>query len=251
MGFSQMGINIKRVIFIVLIATLTSGYIDCSTRFSNDDFSITTKIPLPQGTIGEYYTLSLSADDGEEPYTWIVYNVSALPPGLNLIDGTLSGTPTTAGNYNFNIVVYDVTGDSTEKNFSLTIQDSLTALKTSIWTYSKDVYEVTNHRGTACSIGEINIHTITVHQNLSTHEITFSGFFDDSTKWLSGFQDPLNSYALMVEGSYSEGSGTLTARLELTINSSFTHMSGIEYWSWTDADNTCIHGEAHVQVTKN
>jgi hypothetical protein len=47
----------------------------------------------------------------------------ALPPGLTLAnDGTISGTPTTAGTYTFNLRAWNFTGSSTAGNYTYTVQ---------------------------------------------------------------------------------------------------------------------------------
>ena len=63
---------------------------------------------LPQGVVGASYNGTFSVSGGVSPYTW---NVSSgqLPPGLTLgaATGIISGTPTSAGNYSFEIKVTD------------------------------------------------------------------------------------------------------------------------------------------------
>jgi hypothetical protein len=57
---------------------------------------------LPAATVGDGYshTLSFSIGDPSIPVTWQVTGM--LPPGLTLAaDGTIAGTPTTAGTYTF------------------------------------------------------------------------------------------------------------------------------------------------------
>lgn len=61
---------------------------------------------LPEGKVGVAYsyTLSFSIGDPTVPVTWTI--TGNLPPGLTLAaDGTISGTPTTAGSYTFIITV--------------------------------------------------------------------------------------------------------------------------------------------------
>ena len=74
--------------------------------------SITTTSPLPPGTVGTLYNstgVQFAATGGTPPYTWSVASGSSLPPGLSLdpSTGLLSGTPTTAGTYNFGITATD------------------------------------------------------------------------------------------------------------------------------------------------
>ncbi len=69
--------------------------------------------PFHGGEVGVAYTpVALSATGGVQPYTWSI-SAGALPNGLTLgPDGTVSGNPTTAGNFGFTVQVAD-SGDST------------------------------------------------------------------------------------------------------------------------------------------
>jgi uncharacterized protein (TIGR03437 family) len=63
--------------------------------------------PLPGGTVGiAYPTLTLAAAGGTTPYVWQVRD-GALPPGLGLSGGAISGTPSAAGTYFFTLVATD------------------------------------------------------------------------------------------------------------------------------------------------
>jgi len=62
---------------------------------------------LPNGTVGTGYSQTLSASGGTAPYTFSTTPAN-LPAGLSLdVSGTLSGTPTTAGDYTFSVVATD------------------------------------------------------------------------------------------------------------------------------------------------
>jgi len=66
-----------------------------------------TSTTLPAGTAGTPYSATLAASGGVPPYTWSL-NAGSLPPGLNLAsNGQISGTPTTAGTFTFNVRVTD------------------------------------------------------------------------------------------------------------------------------------------------
>jgi hypothetical protein len=77
---------------------------------SNYPLVITTQ-SLPAATVGVPYSATLTATGGIPPYTWTVISGS-LPPGLSLSSaGVISGTPTTAGTYNFTVQVIDPLGN--------------------------------------------------------------------------------------------------------------------------------------------
>ena len=80
--------------------------------------------PLPTGTVGLAYTASLPSAGGLPPLAWSIYSGS-LPAGLVLQStGVISGTPTVAGTYSFQMYVVDsspVQQNYTSSNFTITI----------------------------------------------------------------------------------------------------------------------------------
>lgn len=88
--------------------------------------AITTPPALPNGAPGVAYSQTLVAVGGTAPYTWTV--ASGTPPtGINLsAAGSLSGTPTTAGNYTFQIRVTDAAAATATQTFTLNIGTGLT-----------------------------------------------------------------------------------------------------------------------------
>jgi len=82
---------------------------------------------LPQGAVNTLYFNGngavLSATGGTGTYTWAISSGS-LPPGLTLdpMQGVISGTPTTLGNYTFTVQVTDSKGLSSQQNLSIYIE---------------------------------------------------------------------------------------------------------------------------------
>src|SRR5205085_7299734 len=77
--------------------------------------------PLPSGTVNQAYSATLAATGGTPPYSWAIAS-GALPPGLSLnANGAISGTPTTAGDFDFTARVTDSKGLSATGPFRITI----------------------------------------------------------------------------------------------------------------------------------
>lgn len=107
--------------------------VNISVTESTTPLSITTT-SLPSGTVGvSYPATNLSATGGKTPYTWSWSGNT--PPGLSLsTGGIISGTPTTAGTYNFTIQVKDSSSpqQSATANLSITVNPANTPTVTSV-----------------------------------------------------------------------------------------------------------------------
>ena len=82
-------------------------------------------VTFPTGELGiGYPTISLAASGGAPPYTWSIGS-GALPGGLFLSSGTISGTPTAAGPFPFTVSVADAAGGTASAAQSVTIVAAL------------------------------------------------------------------------------------------------------------------------------
>ena len=77
---------------------------------------------LPNGTVGTAYSATLSATGGQTPYTWAI-STGALPGGisLNASTGALTGTPTTAGNFDFTVRVTEAGNQAVVRQLRITV----------------------------------------------------------------------------------------------------------------------------------
>jgi hypothetical protein len=93
--------------------------------------TILTSSPLPAGTTGVSYDITLAQSGGTPPYTWNMAPGSpALPNGLVLTPSTgrISGTPTTTGTTNTEFTLQDSNGQSVKKVLSMTFNIAPTSL---------------------------------------------------------------------------------------------------------------------------
>jgi Putative Ig domain len=87
--------------------------------------SLTISSSLPSASVGSSYNGTIAVTGGTAPYTFAVAS-GALPQGLALgsSSGTVSGTPTTAGAFNFSVSVSDTTGQSKEQSLQITVSSA-------------------------------------------------------------------------------------------------------------------------------
>ena len=79
---------------------------------------------LPDGTVGVAYSQTISGSGGTGPYTFAV-TLGSLPTGLTLsAAGSLSGTPTASGTFNFTIRATDANNCPGSRAYSVTIAPS-------------------------------------------------------------------------------------------------------------------------------
>jgi len=98
-----------------------------SLTINNPPLQVTT-ISLPHATVGGFYSTQLGAVGGEPPYTWSLALGSASPPaGISLSsNGSISGTPSTNGLFNFIVQVSDSGFGSTTKFLALRVSTQAT-----------------------------------------------------------------------------------------------------------------------------
>ena len=78
---------------------------------------------LPDGFVNASYSFTPTAGGAHGAVTWAVPSGNSLPPRLTLASatGTISGTPTTPGSYNFNLTATDLDGTTNWKGFTCNI----------------------------------------------------------------------------------------------------------------------------------
>lgn len=85
----------------------------------------------PNGAVGFAYSQTLEASGGDGAYLW-AQEGGTMPPGLVLgPDGSISGTPTATGTYDFQVVVHSTSRQATG-TVTITIFDSVCPVQTEI-----------------------------------------------------------------------------------------------------------------------
>jgi predicted extracellular nuclease len=116
-------------------ATGTPNPRNTSTPFNPcaGGLTITTASPLPNGTVGQPYSVSFAASGGTGTGYAFSQIGGTLPPGLDLTDATLSGTPTTTTGspFTFTIQVTDSGANVAQKSFLLAVDPALVCNPTS------------------------------------------------------------------------------------------------------------------------
>jgi large repetitive protein len=125
--------------FYLTVTLFTCPY-PCGSKCSSDDeFIININPGIPPkpkltigpesttpGTAGTPYSLQMTASVGD-PKTWTI-NSGSLPPGLALdaASGMISGTPTTAGTYSFEVLAKVITDErSDSKALAIVVRERL------------------------------------------------------------------------------------------------------------------------------
>ncbi|MEH6420587.1 putative Ig domain-containing protein, partial [Pseudomonas sp. CGJS7] len=76
---------------------------------------------LPTAQVGASYSASVSASGGIGPYTFAI-PAGSEPPGLSMaLDGTLSGTPTAGGSFNFMVIATDANGQTGNRAYIFSV----------------------------------------------------------------------------------------------------------------------------------
>jgi hypothetical protein len=118
------------------VFTFTVQVIDFLTGIATKTFSITigvgqlltiTTTSLPDGGLNQPYSQPLAATGGTAPFAWTLGG-GTLPTGLTLdaATGVIGGTPTTLGNFAFDVVVTDVNKATARKSLTINIGNAAT-----------------------------------------------------------------------------------------------------------------------------
>jgi hypothetical protein len=116
---------------------LIAGLLLATVCVGQTPLTITT-LNLPSGTVGTPYPTIFLEVSGGSALSSVFWSVSgSLPPGLTISTaGRISGTPTRAGSFVFDVVATDTVGRTGSRRFTITILDVPTLQKPAITTTS-------------------------------------------------------------------------------------------------------------------
>ncbi len=169
--------------------------------------SVSTPSPLPSGKVNSNYSFSMVAGGGTPPYTWISNNTT---PGLTFSSaGVLSGTPTTAGTYNFSVQVTDSVAATATAQLQLTVNPPALAI-------------VTTSPLPAGQIGTMYSQVLTASggtppYNWSTTSTTPTGLGLNSAGLINGMPGSIGTFNFTVQVSDKSGAN-VSAPFQLTVN---------------------------------
>ena len=82
----------------------------------------TTPSPLPSGSVGSPYFATINVSGGTAPYT---FSTSGFP-GVQESNGTISGTPSQAGSFTFNVTIQDSAAHIVTPQFMVIVPPTIT-----------------------------------------------------------------------------------------------------------------------------
>ncbi|MGD0017320.1 MAG: putative Ig domain-containing protein, partial [Verrucomicrobiia bacterium] len=216
-----------------------------------------TTTNLPAGEVGLAYSQSPVAIGGLSPYTWSVI-AGALPGGLTIdpATGIISGTPTTAGTFNFTLQVQDSNAATATQALSITVAPLLQITTTSLPAVGLGV----PYSQTVAATGGIASYTWSIAAGALPNGLTINS----ATGVISGTPTVVGAFPFTVQVQDSIGA-IATKALSITVNSSVlapsvltaTISSGSRVaLTWTDNSNNensfmverSINGGAFAQI---
>lgn len=131
-NFALYAVTFNKYLYVGFSSSDDTVGLQIFRRVSSPNFEITNH-NLPDGTQGQSYSETVSAEHGKGPYTFAVTDGS-LPPGLSLdaATGAITGTPTEAGYFKFTLEATDSRDKTTDKTLSISILGASTTTTTNI-----------------------------------------------------------------------------------------------------------------------
>ena len=115
-----------------------------------------TTTQLPPAAVGAYYTTTIEAS-GTAPFTWFV-RLDTFPAGLTLdtATGVITGTPTTAKTYNFQITATN-SADEDRQAYSFTIGQPVAQIDDTLYATVQDAINAVKQGETITLLSDISV----------------------------------------------------------------------------------------------
>jgi hypothetical protein len=170
---------------------------------------------VPNTTLGVAYSQTFTATGGTGSYTFS--HTGTLPTGLSLsAAGALTGTPTTAGTFNFSIVATDSASATGSRAYAVTINPAIVVNPATL---------------PATTVGASYSQTVTTTGGTGAVTLTQGGTlppgvtFTAATGVLSGTPTTAGSYSFSITGTDTVGASTLR-NYSVTVNAALTIAPG-------------------------
>jgi hypothetical protein len=222
-------------------ATITATSISKSTATATQSLTIavspsisTAAGALAAGTVGSAYSATLTGTGGVTPYSWAV-TTGSLPAGLTLgaSSGTISGTPTTAGNSSFTVTLTDSGSLTATANYTIAVSTAPLQITTSSITNGTVGTAYSQVFAASGGSGNYSWSLTAGASALTTLGLTLS-----SGGTLSGTPTTAGSYPFTVQVTDTSNQSTQTASFTLVVSSV--------------AASTCTHdGSANALLNGN
>lgn len=218
-------------------ATLTLTVAQPRTTTPSSTLSISTSA-FGALTVGQSITQKLAATGGVTPYAWSIASGS-LPPGLTLSsDGTVSGTPSTAGNYSATIQVHDTEANTqtAQKQFAFSVASANTGGSSgstgSSGAACTAAPTISNFKAVATSSSSV---TVTWTTNCAADSLVFWGNDGDGVDYV--WSQPMGGVNLTSNVGTTDLGGTTSHKVTIT-----DLAGGARYW-WNARSRAVINGK--------